>query len=62
MEVPVPESRGSTTRTVAPDEMADWASVSWVASLPWAFWTLNSEALSPAVVKARVRSGASNSV
>ncbi len=42
--------------------MADWASVSWVESLPWAFWTLKSEELSPAVVKASVRYGASNSV
>ena len=62
MEVPTPESSGSTTSTVAPEVMADWASVSWVVSLPWAFWTVKSEVLSPAVVNARVRYGASNSV
>ena len=32
------------------------------ASLPWAFWTLYSEPVSPAVWKALVRNGASNSV
>ncbi len=55
MDAPTPESSGSTTRTLAPAEMADWASVSWVASLPWAFWTVNLDGLSPALVNASVR-------
>src|SRR5665213_947945 len=62
MELPTPGSSGSTTRTVAPDVISDWASVSWVESLPWAFWMIVSELLSPAAANALVRYGASNSV
>jgi hypothetical protein len=49
-------------RTLAPLAMSDWASVSSVVSLPWALDTMNCDALSPAVWKALVRYGASNSV
>ena len=40
MCAPTPESSGSTTSTVAPLVMADWAIESWVASLPSAFSTV----------------------
>ena len=53
--MPTPASSGSTTSTVAPDEMSDWASVSCVESLPWAFWMMVSEVLSPAAANAWVR-------
>ena len=55
MDTPTPESSASTTSTLAPAEMADWASVSWVASLPWAFWMVNCDELIPALVKAFFR-------
>jgi hypothetical protein len=55
-------ARGSTTRTWAPDGTADWASVSWVVSLPCAFWMLYCEGARPAALNARARYGASNSV
>jgi hypothetical protein len=54
MDPPTPESSGSTTRTEAPPDTADWASVSCVVSLPWAFCTLNSDAGNPALVRASV--------
>ena len=47
--------------TVAPLVMSVCASVSWVASLPRAFWTMMSELGSPAAVSAFVMSGWSNS-
>ena len=61
MCAPAPESSGSTTSTLAPLVMADWAMLNWVASLPSAFWMVKSEVDSPAVVKACLRYGASNS-
>jgi hypothetical protein len=41
--------------------MSDWASASWVASLPSAFWMVYSELVSPAAANACLRYGASNS-
>src|ERR1700691_995846 len=49
-------------RMLAPLVMAAWASDSSVASLPWAFWTVNCDVDRPASVSAWVRYGASNSV
>ena len=47
--------------TLAPAVMSAWTSVMNVASLPWAFWTVNCEALRPASVSDLVRYGALNS-
>jgi hypothetical protein len=59
--VPTPESSGSTSSTVAPLVMSVCASVSWVVSLPRAFWTTYCDELSPAACSAFVMSGWSNS-
>ena len=61
MCAPTPESSGSTTSTLAPLVMADWAMLSCVASLPSAFSMVKSELGRPAAVKACFRYGASNS-
>src|SRR5579875_393378 len=61
MCAPTPESSGSTTSTLAPLVMAVWAMLNCVESLPSAFSTVRSEAGRPAVVKACLRYGASNS-
>jgi len=61
MCAPAPESSGSTTSTLAPLVMADWAMLNWVASLPSAFWMVKSEDDRPAAVTACLRYGASNS-
>src|SRR5271155_892057 len=62
MDAPTPESSGSMIRTLAPLVMASWASESSVASLPWALTTEYCEGVSPAVARAWLRYGASNSV
>src|SRR5271170_5822871 len=62
MDAPTPESSGSMIRTLAPLVMSSWASESSVASLPWAFTTEYCEGLRPAVARAWLRYGASNSV
>jgi hypothetical protein len=41
--------------------MAVWAMLNWVASLPWAFSTVNWDDVRPASVRASFRYGASNS-
>ena len=51
MCAPTPESSGSTSSTLAPLVMAVCASLNWVESLPSAFWMLNCDVLSPALVK-----------
>src|SRR5258708_69376 len=61
MCAPVPESSGSTTRTLAPLVIADWARLTWVASCPSAFWTVRSAAGRPAAANACFSSGVSNS-
>ena len=58
---PTPASSGSTTSTLAPLVMADWAMLNCVASLPSAFSIVTSEEDRPAVLKACFRYGASNS-
>src|SRR5580658_2407138 len=62
MDAPTPESSGSMIRTLAPLVMSSWASESSVASLPWAFTTEYCDGVSPAVARAWLRYGASNSV
>src|ERR1039457_2070332 len=62
MEAPTPGGSGSMMSTLAPLVMSACAMLSSVASLPCAFWTENSEDDRPAVVRALVRYGASNSV
>src|SRR5580693_2014486 len=62
MDAPTPESSGSMIRTLAPLVMASRASESSVASLPCAFTTEYCEGVSPAVARAWLRDGASNSV
>ncbi len=59
--MPVPESSGSINSTEAPFVMSLSASVTNVESLPCAFWTIMSDAGSPAAAAAFLRSGASNS-
>src|ERR1700689_3200619 len=61
MCAPTPESSGSTTSTLAPLVMADWAMLNWVESWPRAFSTVRSEDDRPAAVNACLRYGASNS-
>src|ERR1700728_2129305 len=61
MCAPTPESSGSTTSTLAPLVMADWASLNCVASLPSASSTVRSDEDRPASVNASLRYGASNS-
>jgi hypothetical protein len=55
MCAPTPESSGSTTSTLAPLVMADWAMESCVASDPSAFSTVRSEVASPAAANACFR-------
>ncbi len=62
MDAPTPESIGSSSSTVAPWVMSDWACACSVASLPCALVMMNWLRPSPAACKARARSGASNSV
>ena len=50
------------TSTVAPWAMADCAMLTWVASLPSAFCTVNSDDGSPAAANAAFRYGASKSI
>src|SRR5579863_4594185 len=59
--MPVPKSSGSISSTLAPFVTSLWASVTNVASLPCAFWTMMSEAGRPAAAAAFFRYGASNS-
>ena len=61
MCAPVPESSGVMTSTVAPWAMADCAMLTWVASLPSAFCTVNSDDGSPAAANAAFRYGSSKS-
>src|SRR6516165_5462295 len=58
---PVGPSSGHTIRILAPRLMSAVASLSWVASLPCAFWIRNSDEVYPAAVKACFRYGASKS-
>src|SRR5947208_14710862 len=62
IDAPTPESIGSTSRTLAPLVMADWAWLSWVASLPWALVTVYCDDVRPAACNALVRYGASKDV
>ena len=55
MCAPTPASSGSTTRTLAPLVMADWAMLSWVESEPSAFSMVKSAVDIPAAAKACLR-------
>ena len=55
MDAPTPESIGSSSSTVAPWVMSDWASACSVASLPCALVMMNWLRLSPAACSARAR-------
>src|SRR6202012_1541909 len=61
MCAPTPESSGSTTSTLAPLVMADWAMLNWVASWPRAVSTVRLEDDRPASANACFRADASNS-
>jgi len=58
---PTPESSGSIMRTVAPLVMSVSASVNSVLSLACAFWTMMSDDGRPAIERAFMMSGWSNS-
>src|SRR5215469_14240370 len=58
---PVGPSSGHTIRILAPRLMSAVASLSWVASLPCALSTRNSDEVKPAAAKACLKYGASKS-